>query len=452
MPMPHPHKDFVPSTDEMVGWVETICAQGIRRPGSVADAWTEAFVADELRRFGLTDVRYEPVVLPRWEPTTWSVTVTAGDEHLEIDCFPLPHTAPAPDGVEAPLRVDDVRGAIALETVTLNSWPQSFVRDRLALRTIDPTNEFDTISQTLPFGRQLQAVMEPSIEAGAVGFVGIFDAPWDSCEYYVPYDGEYRPIPGVWISRSSGERVKALLERGGVTARITVDSTREDVTTNNVVGTLPGASDEWLIVGSHHDGPWVSAVEDASGVALVLAQAKYWSQVPQGERPHNMLFVLQSGHMVHGAGCRGFIDDHADMLDRVVLEVHLEHTARASHGEDGKLVAEDAPETSWWFTSRNERLIDNVEDALVTEGVQRAFIMPPDVFGPQPTTDAGFYHLHGVPLVNFLAAPMYLFDAQDTPDKLHEASMVPVTRAAIRILASTAGTTADEMRAGVTPG
>ena len=447
--MSHPRAEHVPTTDELVGWVETICARGIRRPGSDADVWTEGFIADRFRAFGLADVRFEPVDLPRWEPKTWSLVVSRDGERLELECFPLPHTTPAPEGIEAPLRIDGVDGAIALETVTLNSWPQSFVRDRLALRTIDPTGEFDTISQTLPFGRQLQAVMEPSIDAGAVGFVGIFDAPWESCEYYVPYDGELRPIPGVWISRRDGERAKALVAAGDASARIVVDSVREDITTNNVVGILPGASDEWVIVGSHHDGPWVSAVEDASGVALVLAQAKYWSQVPPGERPHNMLFVLQSGHMVHGAGCRGFIDDHADMLDRVVLEVHLEHTARASHGEDGKLVAEDAPETSWWFTSRNERLIDSVEDALVTEGVQRAFIMPPDVFGPQPTTDAGFYHLQGVPLVNFLAAPMYLFDAQDTPDKLHEASMVPVTRAAIRILASTAGTTADEMRAGV---
>ncbi len=447
--MAHPDDDLVPATDEMVGWVESICARGIRRPGSEADVWTESFIADAFREFGLADVRFEPVVLPKWEPHAWSLVVSGAEERLELDCFPLPHTAPAPDGIEAPLRTVGVSGAIALVTVTLNSWPQSFVRDRLALRAIDPTGEFDTISQTLPFGPQLQAVMEPSIAGGAIGFVGIFDAPWESCEYYVPYDGELRPIPGVWISRSDGERVKALLAAGNVTARIVVDSTRTDVTTHNVVGTLSGSSDEWVIVGSHHDGPWVSAVEDASGVALVLAQARYWSQVPADERPHNMLFVLQTGHMVHGAGCRGFIAAHADQLDRVVLEVHLEHTARESWGKDGKLVTGDAPETSWWFTSRNERLIDSVEDALLTEGVQRAFIMPPDVFGPQPTTDGGFYHLHGVPLVNFLAAPMYLFDAQDTPDKLHEASMVPVTRSAIRILASTAGVTADEMRAGV---
>ena len=61
-------------------------------------------------------------------------------------------------------------------------------------------------------------------------------------------------------------------------------------------------------------------------------------------------------------------------------------------------------------------------------------------------------HVHGVPLVNFLAAPMYLFDSRDTPDKVHEASMEPVTRAALRIIASTTGVTAAQMRRGVSPG
>jgi hypothetical protein len=291
--------------------------------------------------------------------------------------------------------------------------------------------------------------MEPAIEAGAVGFIGIFDAPWDSCDYYVPYDGVARPIPGVWISKSSGNALNAMLAAGPVTAKIVVDSTREEVTTHNVIGTLPGSSDEWVVIGSHHDGPWISAVEDASGIALVLAQASYWAQVPRDERPHNLLFLVTSGHMVHGSGTAAFLEQHADTLDSIVLEVHLEHTARECKGVDGKLVPTDDPEVRWWFTSLNDDLIANVLDALKRENVGRSLIMPPEVFAPNPTTDGGFFHLKDVPLVNFLAAPMYLFDSQDTPDKIHEASLEPVTRAAIRIIDSTRGTTAAQMRAGV---
>ena len=72
--------------------------------------------------------------------------------------------------------------------------------------------------------------------------------------------------------------------------------------------------------------------------------------------------------------------------------------------------------------------------------------MPPDAFGEFPTTDGGFYHTVGVPLVNFLAAPMYLFDAQDTPDKIHEPSLERVTKAAIRIIEWTGGRTAADLR------
>jgi hypothetical protein len=46
---------------------------------------------------------------------------------------------------------------------------------------------------------------------------------------------------------------------------------------------------------------------------------------------------------------------------------------------------------------------------------------------------------------------MYLFDKQDTLDKIHEASLEPVSRAVVQIIESTAGVTAAQMRAGVTP-
>jgi hypothetical protein len=53
-----------------------------------------------------------------------------------------------------------------------------------------------------------------------------------------------------------------------------------------------------------------------------------------------------------------------------------------------------------------------------------------------------------VPLVNLLAAPFYLFDAMDTLDGIDRASLVPITRAAIRIVEATAGVSAAAMRRG----
>jgi hypothetical protein len=46
---------------------------------------------------------------------------------------------------------------------------------------------------------------------------------------------------------------------------------------------------------------------------------------------------------------------------------------------------------------------------------------------------------------------MYLFDSRDTLDKVHEASLEPVSRAVVQIIESTAGVSADQMRADVVP-
>ena len=443
---------LVPTAAEMMGWIEHVTERGIRRPGYPADDWTVAWAENFFRELQLEDVRLEDVPLPRWEPDDWMLEVwpvSSPDEVLQPVSFPLPHTSPAPGGLEGRLfavGAEDVSGAIAFDTVTLSPFRQTGARD-LAMRSYDPDGEFDTLTQILPFGPRIQNVMEPAIEGGAVGYIGVVDAPWETCDYYVPYDGIERPIPGVWISRSDGARVRDMLIEGPVWARVRVASRRTEVVTHNVVGTLPGFSDEWIIVACHHDGPWVSAVEDAAGMALVLAQASYWSRLPHRQRPHNMLFLLTSGHMCHGAGTRAFIDTHKDLMDKVVLEMHLEHPARQAVGTDGALVATDDPEVRWWFTTRNDTLIGAVEDAIREEDLRRSLIMPPDVFGPHPTTDGGFFHLEGVPLVNFLTAPMYLFDSRDTIDKVHEASLEPVTRAAIHIINATRGLTAAQLRA-----
>ncbi|MBI2914203.1 MAG: hypothetical protein HYY03_09840, partial [Chloroflexi bacterium] len=134
-----------------------------------------------------------------------------------------------------------------------------------------------------------------------------------------------------------------------------------------------------------------------------------------------------------------------------VLEVHLEHAANEFVEHDGALQPSGFPEARWWFTSRPPPLESAVRQAIEAEGLERSLILPPTAFGPRPTSDGGDFHLAGVPIVNYLTAPFYLFDSMDTLDKVHRPSLVPVTRAAIRIIESTRGVSARDMRAGVIP-
>ena len=459
---------FVPDERTIFDWIETIFARGVRRPGYAADRWTETFCFERFSQLGLERVRLEPVTLPYWEPLESALIVRAHGGEWRIPCFSLPHSA-ATDGLEAPIArwrdetPNAVQGALALVNVPLMRSPADFPlllaghgaagEAQAEWRRYDPGGTLAGANQVMPFSRQLMAIMDAPLAAGAAGFVGVLsDYPGDSHQYYVPYDGVARALPGVWISGSDGARLLRLCGEGRVQGRLVNRALRHDITSHNVVGELPGADDDSVIIGSHHDGPWASAVEDASGVALVLAQATYWSRLPPAQRSHRLVFLLNAGHMAGGAGVRAFIDRHKAALDRVVLEVHLEHAATEMVERDGSLVASGCPEPRWWFTSRLAPLEASVREAIVAEQLERSLILPPEIFGPIPTTDGGRFHLAGVPLVNFLTAPFYLFDAMDTLDKIHRPSLVPVTRAAIRIIGSTNGVSAAAMRAAKVAG
>jgi Peptidase family M28 len=460
----------VPSEATIFGWIEEVVDHGIRRPGYEADRWAEQWIADRFREIGLGDVRLEPIEVLRWEPTEWSLEVVGADGTAEaIDCFPVPNAAPV-DGLDVELVAYDqadpaaVAGKASLYDVTLLRLPGNFMATQGSApagataesRSVD-TGGTLAGDHIVPFGGEFQEVLEPSMAAGAAAFIGVLrDYPGNSYEYYVPYDGIERELPGVWIRDSDGARLRDRLAAGPVRVRLSVATDARRVESYNVVGDLPGADDEVVMIGSHHDGPWASAVEDGSGIALVLAQATYWAAQPQDRRPHRLRFLLQGGHMSGGAGLLRYIEDHRAELGEVVLELHLEHAAldyadpaSGPAPTPGELEPTGEATPRWWFTSRNPDLEAAVLDALTTEQLDRSMLAAPDAFGAQPPTDGGHYHGEGVPIVNFLAAPFYLFDAMDTLDKIDRTNLVPLTRAAVRIVGSTRGVSADAMRAGI---
>ena len=459
-PAPAPGPRGLPDADTMVAWIEDIVAQGIRRPGYAADTWTEGFVVDRLRELGL-DVHTEPVAVTRWEPLRWSLTVTTeGSAPMELDCFPLPYAAPT-DGIELDLVRHDPAapatsaGRAALVDARLVRLPPDTVAglgsvpDDLTGRVYDPDGTFAGEEHVLPHTLQRNRIADQVFDAGAAAFVGtLLDHPADSHRYFVPYHGEPLPGPGVWISGSDGSHLHELLARGPVRARLEVESTSEPFESHTVVADLPGADDDVVLVGSHHDGPWASAVEDGTGIALVLAQAAHWAAVPREERPHHLRFVLHAGHMCGGAGHRAYVRDHADELERVVLAVHLEHAALDTVAQDGALVPGPCV-PRWFFTSRIPELEATVAHAIETADLRRSMLVAPDALGDNPPTDAARLHALGVPIVQFLTAPWYLFDAADTPDKIDREGLVPISRAVVDIIESTAGTTAADMRAAL---
>ncbi|TJY60003.1 hypothetical protein E4T66_12535 [Sinimarinibacterium sp. CAU 1509] len=447
-------------SEVVMDWIEQIEKQGHRRPGYSADEWTEHWLRDRFNEFGLQDVQLDPIDVVRWEPQQWSLQVwheNDADHVLELASWPVPLSANA-EALEGELLLSQgpgphTAGKIAVVGLELLSWPQRRIRDTVATWAYDPAGEFDTLTQVLPMSVRFQKIMDPEIAAGAIGFIGILDFPWETDRYYNPYDAQSRSIPGLYLSHTNGERLKAFMAEAPTRARISLQRKQTSATSHNVTGSLPGRSDDWVVIGSHHDGPWNSAVEDASGTALVLAQAYYWSQLPREMRPHNMLFLLNGGHMSGGAGLLHMADSRKDFLQqRVVTEIHLEHAAREARAADGKLVPTDKPEVRWWFTSFIPRLEQSVARAICKENLERSLIMPVEGFpspeSKHPPTDAAFFHPL-TPIVSFLTAPMYLFDPADRLNMVHEDSLLPLTRAVIDIVNDLDDVSAAAIREGI---
>ncbi|GAA2773150.1 hypothetical protein [Nonomuraea dietziae] len=434
---------IVPSAAQMMEWIETVVAEGVRRPGYPADDRVAKWAAGLFADFGLREVRLPPVELEAWHPVGATLRAHLDTDPatiVEVAAFALPYTMEKAR-VTAPLARAPEPGAIVVKECALGRLPQALLREA-ATSFYDPEGVFDHLEQILPMDLDAMAVLGAAIEAGAAGFVGAFTGmPWESRDHYVPYDAVRRPVPAVWLSRDDSRRLLALMSEGPCTATLSVEAEVRPAVSHNVTGVLPGRSDQWAIIGSHHDAPWASAVEDASGVALVLAAARYWSQVPRERRPHKPAVPAHGG--AHGPRGR-----HQG-LHRRQQGPPRQGRAPAPPGARRPAVrdrrrrsgADRRSEPRWWFTTQDPRLEKLVHDTLVAEDLRRSFVVRPDIFDPMPLTDGAFFFPEKVPLVHFLAAPMYLFDSADTLDKVDQAALEPLTRAAIRIVLGTDGWT-----------
>ena len=434
----------LPDTERQLAWIDQVCRFGVRRPGTAEGARTTTWCADRLREMGY-DVELQPVSALTSHPGPASVRAWRVDDPtdaVEATGFTMPFSTQVdgarfrlrdrPDG-EARLTDADA----ALEHVALTPLPLSLI-EGAAVGRHDPAGEFAEHVHLLPFGPSLGKEIDAVIRSGAGAMVGVVDAPWLASDYFVPYDGIVRGIPALWLDHDAGARLDRLLAAGDVDVEITTDVRHRDTVDHNVIATAPALCDDWIVIGSHHDAPWASAVEDGSGISQVLAQAAAWSTIEPVDRPVSLAFLLTAAHMSDGAGTREFIASWPH-IDRVRFALHLEHIATEAEPDGrGGLRPTDRPEVRWWFTSGpDDRLTAAIVDATTTavadHDLDRSLVLPAEIFGPMPPTDGGFFHPAGVPMVNLLAAPSYLFDPADTIEMVHAPSLVPTARAALQL-------------------
>ena len=448
-----------------------IVAQGVRRPGYPANIWTEDYIFEQFKKFGLQEVRKEKVthhgrkygeVLEanlKWTPLKTSLKVYNQNRSITIAAFSIPYAASTGDAgldieiVELKSKTIDrnAKGKIVLYPVRFrNSISHRFFEHRSEWK-YDPQGTFSNHRQQPTFDMEGNEVMKYAVDSGAAGFIGVITNPPEQgmYQYYMPADGTVNPIPGVYISEKDGTTIQDLLRQGTTKVQFVSNVKFEPLVSHNIIGTLKGKSDDWIIIGSHHDAPFLGAVEDGTGIALLLTQAEYWSGVPQDERPYNMIFIADAGHICGVTGNWSFCRKYQDFLNKVVLEIHLEHIALEYANRNGQYLPTGYRQAMWWYVSASERLMTLVKSAIISENLNRSYIFLPDAMNKRtglPTSDGAFFHQYHIPIVQLVSGPSYLLTAADTLDKVDRKALVPVTNAVISIIKGLGGITAQNMR------
>ena len=417
--------------DEMMGWIEAIAARGPRRPGSAADLAVETDLAARLSGFGFESVRREPIPIATWDVTEASLDILgeSGAVERRPEVYPIPYSSFTPGGgVEGPVifvrSPGDAprtmwRGAIVVAEIGFPKLDTGLML-RIAMGRHDPDDTLALVDHPATWVRLGWHLYREAVRRGAAGFVGILkDQPGGSCRMHAPYgfredDILDKPLPGVWVGRAEGKWLK-LAAVGRQTARLVVTGERGEGVTHNVVAELPGngLDDEAIVLSCHHDSPFDSPVEDASGCAVVLAMARRFAE----DRPlrRRLIVLFSAGHFYGSIGTRTFIERHPDLVKRTALEVSIEHVAlEAAEGRDGLLAPTGRPEVTAMFVSFSREMAEAVVEGVSAHGVDRVILLPAEgPLGDYPPTDGGDWFAAGVPVVNCISNPVYLLTSDD---------------------------------------
>ena len=125
-----------------------------------------------------------------------------------------------------------------------------------------------------PFFQTARGFMDGVVEAGAAGVLIVIDAPGNH-QYALEEMGPPE-VPILVLGGDDGRFVEDVMAAGAksgpITARIKFKTTvREPWQGKNVIGVVPGQTDEYLIVVAHLDGYFGAANDNGAGVASMIA-------------------------------------------------------------------------------------------------------------------------------------------------------------------------------------
>jgi len=317
-----------------------------RIPGTPYDRMTEDWVAEQFESIGLTNVRRQEIDMkPLWYPDGWKAEVTvAGATTPLTSTFPINGTVGTPpSGISAK--------AVWVGLGTAADLLGRDLKDKAVFIYSIPT----------PGGRDHSAAWNGAMkrvnEAGAALVFVIMGFPGNAVSNPEGADGTRAPT--FTISQDEGTAVREALEKGqDVSVHLTADiKVKRGLKTGNVWGVLPGATDENILVMAHTDAFFEGALDNASGIAMMLEIARHYAAIPQSERRRTITFLTTSDHH-HGSAGVSWVHDHMDdYFAKTAVIVNCEHPSQTLlYLLNGGIMTANAVSARRWYVGGSDAL------------------------------------------------------------------------------------------------
>jgi hypothetical protein len=282
---------------------------------------TRAWVVQQFKRLGLEQVRDQPVTqAPMWWPSSWDASVVAGGTSTALKTvFALGGASTPPTGIDVPI--------VWVGLGTAADFVGKDVRGKAALIYSIPT----------PSRREHSALWMGAIErarqAGARVVIIDLAIPGMPDVTTQPSVGgaEDATLDTLAISLGPGESdmVRNMIGEGqSPTLHLRMEVTRKTGPTGVVLGMLPGMTDENIVLEAHSDSFFYGAMDNASGMAQLVALAEHYAAIPRAQRRRNLIFVVDSDHHSGSVGLAWLRENLRAQLDKTVVDLNCEHPAQ----------------------------------------------------------------------------------------------------------------------------
>ena len=362
-----------------------------RIAGTPYDKMTTDWVASQYKRIGLEQVRVQEFTLPpQWFPMSWEVSVSGAGKTVPIKtAFPL-YASVGTSGQAAEIEPVWVGTGLPADFIGRD------VRGKAAVIYGFPN----------PGGRENTAATFGAVatadRAGAAAIFMVLGVPGNVTNE--PAGGQTTAparVPVFVIGNQDGTAIREMIEnRQAPKIRVQLQvEMRNGLKSASVFATLPGTTDEQIVVQAHTDSFFEGAMDNASGIATNVALAEYFAKVPKAQRRRTMTFYTTSAHHSPSGpdgGTQWIKANMKDVLGKTAVLVNCEHTAQvATFVIGGSLIASNTVSARRWFVGGSDQLKAIVAKTFKEYGIalySRPEVRPGGELGPM-STEAPSFHI-----------------------------------------------------------